>query len=209
MRASSGVAAAAALAGALHSVSLTHHDVPTNRSLTPRFLMHELGRHGDWHMPQRADFLITPLTPVPAGAAGAAGAARADALGVRGSDGDSTEDASLDDEFVGVDGEALIAVAAGRGLWAAAAADGSLLLCVHPCLRLGRVHVPGGIRNSHPGMPRQVSEATATALPVPLRASASTDAQPYEAVTALAVGDLALVLATARGHAYAAAADGE
>ena len=33
----------------------------------------------------------------------------------------------------------LVAVGAGNGLWAALAADGSLLVCVYPCLALHRL----------------------------------------------------------------------
>ena len=57
-RAAPGVITSVALAGALHSFSLTHWEVPTNRSFTPTHLVHTLGRRADWHVAGRVDGVI-------------------------------------------------------------------------------------------------------------------------------------------------------
>ena len=43
LAAGGGAAGGGPLAGGIHSLSLTHTDIPTNRSLTPMHLLHELG----------------------------------------------------------------------------------------------------------------------------------------------------------------------
>ena len=121
VRAAAGAVASASLSGVLHTVSLTHTEIPTNRSQTPRHLMHELGRHGDWNVPGRVDFFVS----------------------CRGSSCDpSGKGGSEEDTALGAEGEPVVVVAAGGGLWAAVSSQGSALVCVAPCLRLSRLTSP-------------------------------------------------------------------
>ena len=128
VRPSVGVVPAASLAGALHSFSLTHVESPTNRTLTPHQLLHELGRHGDWQLPGRVDFMVS--------------------CEARHAHGGRARHCSADDDTLGAEGEAAVAIGAGRGLWVAVSADGSALLCLHPCLRLTRLSSP----SAHSGL---------------------------------------------------------
>jgi hypothetical protein len=78
----------------------------------------ELGRKGDWLFPGRVDLFwqgAPPRTPRAA------------------------PQTSEVEHAEGVDAAPMVAVAAGRGLWAAVSARGEALLCIFPCLALVRV----------------------------------------------------------------------
>lgn len=117
-RAGAGVVPSSFLGGLLHTASLSHRLVPTNASLTPQHLRHELGRTGDWVEPSRVDSTF----------------------------GRAFKTVSGHDAAEGVEGEAVVAVAAGSGLWAAISSAGSLLVCTHPCPELTRLESPSRSR---------------------------------------------------------------
>ena len=127
--------------------------------------MHELARVGDWERPQRVDFAIASGARV-----GASSSATSSAEGKGLAEGTSAAD------------EPTIAVAAGNGMWAAVSADGSLLVCVFPCMRLSRL--------------RLVADDGADAD------SLSAAATEFRSV---AVGNVSLYAVTRDGAVYAAA----
>ena len=78
----------------------------------------ELGRKGDWLFPERVDLFWQGAPPRALRAA---------------------PQTSEVEHAEGVDAAPMVAVAAGRGLWAAVSARGEALLCIFPCLALVRV----------------------------------------------------------------------
>ena len=157
-RAAPGVITSVALAGALHSFSLTHWEVPTNRSFTPTHLVHTLGRRSDWHVAGRVDGLIECMGArrdgrrdarrggrrLGGGVAGGGASGNGEAGDDEGGEVGGEEEGvcSDEDEILGAEGVAMVAVASGLGLWTAITSDGSALVCIFPCLRLRRVHSP-------------------------------------------------------------------
>ena len=115
-----GRVAAPALAGALLTVS-TERAMPSNRSLTPRHLRPR------WRA--RA-IRSSSAASTSASARRAADERRGGRRGGRGARRRRTSP--------------MVAVAAGRGLWAAVGATGDAFLCVFPCLALARVDGSGG-----------------------------------------------------------------
>ena len=161
-----GRVAAAELAGALYTVSV-ERDVPTNRSLTPTRLQDELGRKGDWIFPGRVDLFWQAAPRTPGGAAPSREA----------------------DHAEGVDAAPMVAVAAGRGLWAAITARGDALLCIFPCLALVRLD-GAKLRGGEGGVGGGGAAAAAAAA---------------AGLVGVAVGNLSAYFLDASGAVYAAA----
>ena len=136
----------------------------------------ELGRKGDWLFPGRVDLF---WQGAPQGAPRAA------------------PQPSEVEHAEGVDAAPMVAVAAGRGLWAAVSARGEALLCIFPCLALVRVDGEAlglGHGHGHGGKAGEGEEGEEGA---------------HDALVDVAVGREAAFLLTARGKVYGAATSDE
>ena len=130
-KASSGVVSSPLLAGALLSVA-AERTVPTNRSLTPRYLAHALGREGDWIFPGRVSF-----------GADCKHSPCASARQPKGVHSKSLASARIRQLLeLSSEGVSVRAVAAGSGLWAAVMSSGEALVCVAPCTQLQMLPSP-------------------------------------------------------------------